>query len=90
MLTYADVCNAETAQGRQAAGEKLLDEPDRQCRVRLPPGCVVKLVVKLAVKLVVNLVVKLEVLLDMAPTAKARLAIRQGMAVLAPLRLIHL
>jgi hypothetical protein len=64
MLTYADVCYAETAEGRQAAGEKILDEPDRRCRVRLPPGCVVKLAVKLAVKLVVNLVVKLEVLLD--------------------------
>ena len=90
MLTYADVCYAETAEGRQAAGEKILDEPDRRCRVRLPPGCVVKLAVKLGVKLVVNLVVKLEVLLDMTPTAKAILPIWQDVPVLAPLRLMHL
>ena len=90
MLTYADVCYAETAEGGQAAGEKILDEPDRQCHVRLPPGCVVKLVVKLAVELVVNLVVKLEVLLDMTPTATATLPVWQDMAVLATLRLIHL
>jgi hypothetical protein len=49
-----------------------------------------KLAVKLGVKLVVNPVVKLEVLLDMTPTAKAILAIWQDVAVLAPLRLIHL